>query len=300
MNKRFTSVALPLIASVIWGSAFVAQRMCAGIMTPFWINTLRNIIAAAVLGMLCLWRALRKGVSPGPKKDVIAGSLLCGLTMCGAMNMQQFGLIDTSSGKTGFITALYMVLVPVFSVVIGQKIGRRVWAAVALSAAGLYFLCVNGGFTVAFSDLILIGCAILYAVQILYIDKYTRTVDGYVLSCGEFLVAAAGSLVMALIFEAPPQAAGLAECIRPLLYLAVVSNGIAYTMEVISLRDGDPTLVTLLFSLESVFSAVAGAVILHERLTGRELAGCALMFAGVVLSQLPDRLPRGRRQTSGQ
>ena len=220
------------------------------------------------------------------------GSLLSGAALFAASNAQQFGLAaGASAGKAGFITALYIVLVPLAGVFTKKKPAPRIWLAVAVAVAGMYFLCISGGFSVAPSDLWLLACAALFAVQILAVDHFVQRVDGLVLSCGQFLTAA----LLSAIFLGRETITGAAvlSCLWPLAYIAVLSSCVGYTLQTLAQRDGNPALVSLLLSLESFFAAVFGALLLHERLSARELLGCGLMLAAIVLAELP-----GRRKTA--
>lgn len=283
--------AAPLIAAFIWGTAFAAQSICADYIEPFTFNALRGLIASITL--FIIYAVYRKAASkvatrePIPWKKLIPGSILCGLCLSAASNMQQLGLGDTSAGKAGFITALYIVIVPILGLFTGKKCGLRVWISVAVAVAGLYFLCITESFTVAPSDIYVFICAIVFGVHIMVIDKYTQSVEGILLSLGQFVVVTVVSGLGMLIFE-NPSIGGIAECILPTLYVGIFSSGVAYTLQIIAMRGANPTKISLLLSLESVFAVVGGAFI-GERLSGRELLGCVLMFGAVVLSQLPTK-----------
>lgn len=284
MNRRIRHTVLPLITAMIWGTAFAAQSMCADHVEPFTLNAARGAIAFVLLLLMCLVRRVRIA----DWRSLILGGLCCGLALCMASNVQQLGIETTSAGKAGFITALYIVLVPVGGVLLGKKSSWKVWTAVAIAVVGMYFLCMTEQFTVTPGDAYVALCAVLFAVQIMCVDHFVQKVDGMALSCAQFLVVAVGSAIGMLFFEAPT-AAGLRACIWPLLYIAVFSSCVGYTLQIIAQKDANPTVVSLLLSLESVFAVIGGAVLLQERLTGRELLGCALMMAAVVLAELPER-----------
>lgn len=289
-NNRHQSV-FALLAAIIWGAAFSAQSICAQYLGPFTITALRSLIAFAVLLAVCL---LRKKAGRGTRRDMIIGSLVCGAALFAASNMQQLALnTGASAGKAGFITALYIVLVPIGQIFFRQKIPSRHWLAVAAAVAGMYFLCITGGFSVSPSDLYLLLCALLFAVQILCVDRFGARVDGLVLSCGMFLVVAVLSSLVALPLETITLG-GIAACIWPLLYIAVFSSCLGYTFQILAQRGGDPALVSLLLSLESLFAAVFGAVLLGERMSAHELVGCALMIAAIVIAELPARSARAK------
>ena len=285
---------LPLLAALIWGTAFVAQSVSADHIEPFTFNAARSAIAFVTLLLVCAaFSAVRKrrggeeeAAPKGSRKDLILGGLCCGVLLTIASNLQQAGLSDTSAGKAGFITALYVVLVPVFGIFFRRRASLQVWISVAIAVLGLYLLCITGSFTIAASDLYVLLCALVFALHILCVDHFAGRVDGVKLSCAQFLVMAVLSGAGALLFETPDPAE-LMACLWPLLYVGVFSSGVAYTLQILAQKDSDPTVVSILLSLESVFSVLAGAVILGDRLSPREYAGCVLMFAAVLLAQIP-------------
>lgn len=283
MKRNLRQTFFPLLTAMIWGAAFSAQSICSESLGPFTINALRFFIAFVVLLPVCLLR--KKG---GAWRDIVLGGLLSGAALFAASNAQQYGLAaGASAGKAGFITALYIVLVPLAGIFTKKKPALRIWLAVAVAVAGMYFLCISGGFSVAPSDLWLLACAGLFTVQILAVDYFVKKVDGLALSCGQFLVAA---LLSALFLGRETiTGAALLSCLWPLAYIAVLSSCVGYTLQTLAQRDGNPVLVSLLLSLESFFAAVFGALLLHERLSGRELIGCGLMLAAIVLAELPER-----------
>jgi len=284
MSNRIRHTVCPLLAALIWGLAFSAQSVCAEYLEPFSVNALRGLIAFVLLLVFCL---LRKKPF-GTWRDLILGSLCCGSALFFATNLQQFGLGGTSAGKAGFITALYIVIVPVTGVLFRKKVPAKVWIAVAFAVAGMYFLCLSEQFTVAASDLYVLACAFLFALQILCIDHFVQKVDGVALSCGQFLVVSVLSAVCMFAMESPT-VEGIRGCIWPLLYVAVFSSCVAYTLQIISQKGANPAVVSLLLSMESVFAVIGGALLLQERLTGREGFGCLLMMVAIVLAELPER-----------
>ena len=289
MKKRNTKqVILPLITSFIWGSSFVAQSLGAGKVGGFTFTAARSIPAVLVLGALVLiLRRVRheEKYTPQQKKDLLEGGLVCGIFLTLGTNLQQFGIADTTAGKAGFITALYVVLVPLFGLFFRRKVSGPVWIAVVLSVVSLYLLCIKGGFSLAPGDLLVLVCAVCFAVHILLIDHFTARCDGVKLSCLQFLFAAIWSTILALIFDTIDFHV-LWECILPLLYVGVFSCGVGYTLQILAQKDSNPTVVTILLSLESVFAVIAGAIILHQQMSLREYIGCALMFIAVVLAQV--------------
>lgn len=284
MKKNRHQSIFALLAAIIWGAAFSAQSVCAQYLGPFTITALRALIAFLVLLVVCL---LRRKSDCGTRRDIIIGSIVCGAALFAASNMQQLALnMGASAGKAGFITALYIVLVPIGQVFFKQKITPRHWLAVAVAVVGMYFLCITGGFSISPSDLYLLLCALLFAVQILAVDRFSARVDGLVLSCGMFLVVAVLSSLFALPLE-EITLGGIAACIWPLLYIAVFSSCLGYTFQILAQKGGNPAVVSLLMSLESLFAAVFGALLLNERMSTHELIGCALMIAAIVVAELP-------------
>ena len=288
MNPKIRQNLFPVLAAFIWGTAFVAQSVSSDYIPPFTFNLLRSLVAAVVLGGgLAVYRRFLKAKRPQAvkplarsRRDLLLGGLCCGTALGIAANLQQAGMAETSAGKAGFITALYIVLVPVLGLFLHKKAPATVWVGVVLAVAGLYFLCVNEALTLSRSDLLVMLCAFVFAGHILLVDHFTRTVDGVALSG-----------LGAALWEAPTWE-GIRQCVWPILYVGVFSSGVGYTLQILAQKDANPTVVSLLLSLESVFSVLAGAVILHDRLSGRELLGCGLMFLAVVLTQLPQRAPK--------
>lgn len=307
MNKKLKTSLLALLTALIWGTAFVAQDVCAPHVSPMYFNALRFSIAVVFLLVVKLVLApvknARRG-GEGPAKEapgnkrarfrmlVIAG-LLCGLALGVASNLQQAGMqAGTDAGKSGFITALYVVLVPLGGALLGRRIRGLYLAAIALAVVGLYLLCINGSFSLSAGDLLTLLCAVAFTVQILLIDRFAASLDPIDFCIAEFVAAALLSLLGMLIFESPNWSAALRFAL-PILYVAVFSCGVAYLLQIVAQREGDPTVVSLIFSLESVFSVIGGALILGQRMSAREYLGCALIFAAVVIAQFPE----GRRKS---
>ena len=233
------------------------------------------IVAYTVIGIAGIFR----------KKGYVG--ICCGTALAIASNFQQAGITaGTDAGKAGFLTALYVVLVPVFGLFFKRKVSLPVWVAVALSVVSLYLLCIKGSFRLAAGDLLVLVCAVCFAVHILVIDHFGATCDGVKLSCVQFLFAGLWSAVCIPFFE-HVDAAALLSCALPLLYVGVFSCGVGYTLQILAQKDSNPTVVTILLSLESVFAVIAGAIILHQSMTPREYLGCVLMFLAVVLAQIP-------------
>ena len=293
MHPRIRETVLPLLAAAIWGSAFVGQSIAGEYLPPFAVNAVRSVVAVITLAVVIWgfrrWETVKNGApKPQDKKKMIIGGILCGTVLTIATNLQQIGLVDTSAGKASFITALYIVIVPLCSIFAGRRLGLNVWCAVFLATAGLYFLCIQSGFTVQKGDFFVFLCALFFSAHILVIDHYTRFVDGIYLSFVQFFTCMVISGAISLLTE-EWTLAGIRYWILPILYVGIFSSGIAYTLQIIAQTGTNPAVVSLLLSLESVFGVISGAIVLHERMSGRELLGCALMFAAVILSQLPER-----------
>lgn len=289
--NRVRQNVLPLMTALIWGTAFVAQSVGARYMGPFTFNTLRAAIAFLFLLCLCaVRRRARRGLpgSRSSRRSLAVGGFFCGAALAVASAFQQIGLETVSSGKAGFLTALYIVLVPVLGLFLGRRAPKAVWLSVCLAVAGLYCLCVTEEFRISKGDFYLLLCALCFAVQILVVDHFSRRIDGVSLSCVQFLVMTVLS-VFGIWGETLPAPEMLAECLWPVLYVGVFSSGVGYTLQILAQKDSDPAVVSLLLSMESVFATLAGAVILHDRMSGREYLGCALMLAAVILAQLPER-----------
>ncbi len=292
---------LLLLAAFIWGTAFVAQSVGMEHVEPFTFTFARSIVGSAFLA-LCIWfirwmkagRGEAKIERPFVTKTEIVGGICCGIVLCAAVNFQQFGIVYTTVGKAGFITALYVVLVPVFGLFFKKKISFVVWICVGLSVIGLYLLCMTEGtFTLAFGDLMVLICAVLFTFQIMVVDYFSPKCDGMVLSCIQFLVCGMISGII-MLFTEHPSLHALWTAIIPILYAGVLSSGVAYTLQIIVQKDMNPTIASLIMCLESVVSALAGWVILGESLSARELFGCVLMFIAIVLAQVP--IPTRRKK----
>ena len=287
-RKSLRGSLLLLLGSVIWGAAFVAQRVGMDHMGPFSFNGIRMLLAAAVMTPVTLLTERKKSpeTAPDPKDQRRAG-LLCGVMLFAASSLQQMGLVTTTAGKAGFITALYVVLVPVAAWLLFRKNpGRIIWLGVAMAVVALYFLCIPAeGFTLQGGDLLEFGCAICYTVQILCVDHYAPKVSGVRLARDEFLITGVLSLLIALFTETMTWE-GIREALIPLLYSGIMSSAVGFTLQIIGQRDTDPTVASLLMCLESVFAVLTGAIVLGEKMTVRETVGCVMMFSAVILAQL--------------
>lgn len=293
-HNQVRQVVFPILAAFIWGTAFVAQDLCADSIGTFTFNATRYFIAVLALLVVIAVSDKAKKNKPTPtadekktaNKQLWLGGLCCGVALAIASNFQQAGLVaGTDAGKAGFITALYVVLVPVFGLFFKRKVSLPVWIAVVCSVVALYLLCIKGDFSLAAGDLLILVCAVCFAVHILVIDHFTAYCDGVKLSCLQFLFAGIISAVCMFLFETVDFAA-IWSCILPLLYVGIFSCGVGYTLQILAQKDSNPTVVTILLSLESVFAVIAGAIILHQQMTAREYIGCVVMFVAVILAQI--------------
>lgn len=290
----------PTLAALIWGTAFVAQSVAADHVQPFTFNTARAVIAFLFLLILVAgirkYRAVRREAMPRGAaywRDLLIAGVCCGLAMTVATNLQQKGLETTTAGKSGFITALYIVLVPLFGLFLHKKVSRAVWLSVALAVVGLYFLCIKESMTVSFGDFLTMLSAVCFAGHILTIDHFSARVDGVELSCMQFLVMTLASAIGMLAFETPEWET-LRMAAGSILYVGIFSSGVAYTLQILAQKGSNPTTVALLMSLEAVFATLAGALILHDKMSAREYMGCLIMLVAVMLAQIPESVWSGR------
>lgn len=287
-KRNLKGSLLLLLAAVIWGSSFVAQSVGMDYVGPFTFNCVRCFIGAAVLLPL-VFILDRSGLGKRPqttadKRTTLTAGLICGGVMFVATNLQQYGIQFTTVGKAGFITTFYIVIVPVLGLFMKKKCPLSTWLAVALALAGLYLLCITENFSIGLGDLLMLLCAVGYAFHILAVDRWSPLVDGVRLSFLQFLVCGALTAVPMFIFE-EPAVAPLFDAYIPLLYSGVMSCGVAYTLQILGQRDVPPAVASLIMSLEACVSVLAGWALLHERLSTRELFGCLLMFAAIILVQ---------------
>ena len=305
MTKTLRANLLLVLTATIWGTTFVAQGVAMDSMGPFTFNAVRLILAVIVLlptiRLLDRLFEKRNGHKPptmktmtrDQKRRLLIGGVVCGVILSGGMAFQQYGMVYSSPGKAGFITALYIVLVPVVGIAFKHRARLAVWIAVGLCLIGLYFLTVTEALTIGLGDVLLLICALFFTAHILVIAHYSPQVDGVRLSCMQFAVAAVIFSILTLLFE-KPQMASIVDGWIPIVYAGVLSCCVAYTLQIIAQKDTTPAVASLLMSLESVFAVLGQWVVLGELLTGRELFGCALMFIGIILSQLPERKPKSR------
>ena len=295
MSKKMRGNLMLLLTALIWGTAFVAQSAGMDHVQPFTYNGIRTLIGGLVLIPVIFFfdkiKPETQRLSADEQKQVNRNSLIggacCGVVLCVASSLQQFGVSMTTAGKAGFITALYIVIVPLMGVFIKKKIPKIIWLCVAIAVAGFYLLCVKEGFSIGTGDLLVLCCAFFFSIHIMVIDHFTAgKVDGVRMSCVQFLVAGVLAIICMFLFE-EPSLASIWDARVSIFYAGVMSCGVAYTLQILGQKDTDPTTATLLMSLESVFAALSGWVLLNEALSMKELFGCALVFVAVILAQIP-------------
>lgn len=298
-KQNLLGMLLLLIAATVWGVAFVAQSVGMNHLNAFAFNSIRNAIGVVVLlPVLGITRAVgrKKQLSSTNKKttvtplftrDLFIGGFVCGTALAIASNFQQLGIEHSTVGKSAFITTLYIILVPIMGLFWRKKVSPQVWISVVLAMIGLFLLCMkNEVFVLEIGDIYLILCAMFFTIQILCVDYYVQRVDGVALSIMQFFVTAALSGVGMLITGLPSWSDILGAAV-PLLYAGAISSGVGYTLQIVGQKMLPATVASLIMSLESVIAALAGWIILHEVLSAKELIGCVLVFASIILTQIP-------------
>lgn len=295
-NASLRGNLLLLLAAFIWGVAFVAQKEGGAEVGDLTFNGVRSLIGGSVLlvaiPILSKFGFVKLPVGKSQWKTTLIGGVLCGCALFLATNLQQIGISYTTVGKSGFITALYIVLVPILGIFLRKRTTLFNWLGVVLAVCGLYLLCVQGERGIHIGDWLLLGCALMFSAQILLVDHFVTKADGVCLSCIQFFTVGILNMPLMFAFEQPSLSAMTANWL-PILYAGVLSSGVAYTLQIVAQRDTHPTTASLLMSFESVFAVLAGWVILKEDLSAAELLGCGLMFAAVILAQLPPLRKKG-------
>lgn len=284
--SRLQSYIILFIASIIWGSAFVAQSAGMDYIGPWTFTCVRSIFACITIIILLpvIRRIAKQEKKPLDKTTVIAG-ICCGLALTPATLLQQIGIQYTTVGKAGFVTSLYCIFVPLFSIFLHKKVSKITWLSACIALVGFHFLCLSQSFTLSIGDAYVFGSAILFAVQILTIDHFVNKADGVMMSCIQFMVVSVLTFIPMMILE-KPSITLINSAMTSILYAGVLSNGVGYTFQIIGQKNADPTTATLIMSLESVFSAIFGLLLLHQSMTLSEAFGCVLVFAGVILAQI--------------
>lgn len=312
MNHKLKYNVLLMLAALIWGSAFVAQSVGMDYLGPFSFNCVRSFMGSLVL-LPVIWFMDRQkkekeqdaGVKPADAehrkenqdaegenarngKILLTGGLCCGGILTLSTSLQQIGIQYTTAGKAGFITALYILIVPLLGIVLGKKVGTKTWIGVGLAVLGMYLLCIKEGFSISYGDFMVLLCAVVFSLHILAVDYFSPKVDGIRLSCIQFFVCGCISAFPMVLME-QPHLSQILQAWLPLAYAGVLSSGVAYTLQIITQKHLNPTVASLLMSLESVFAVLTGWLVLKERLSVKELLGCVLVFAAIILAQLPQK-----------
>ena len=296
--------------ALIWGTSFVAQKAGMDYIGPFTFNGLRSLLGSLVLiPVILIMDAQRKKNSTkgqiaessvtdtsdmtgieksGSRKTLLIGGLSCGLMLFIGSSLQQHSMLYTTVGKVGFITALYIVIVPILGLFIGRKVRPVLWFCVALATAGLYLLCIKEDFSIGKGDLLVIACAFGFALHILVIDHFSPKTDGIKLSCIQFFVCGVFSIPFMFLFETVDWS-NILDCWLQISYVGVMSCGVAYTLQILGQKYTEPTIASLILSLESVFAVIFGILLLNEQVSGREIIGCIIMFSAFLLAQLPSK-----------
>ena len=306
-SKKLISSLLLILAALIWGVAFVAQSVGMKYIGPYTFSFIRCMIGGMVLLPVIYFmrdkNSSTKNTGTKNNRTLIIGGTLCGICLCVATNLQQFGLLYSSSGKAGFITTCYIVMVPIIGIFFKKKTHLNIWIGVLIALIGMYFLCILAddgsvntireiiylniaGIRINIGELYLVLCAIAFSFHIITIDHFSPLTDGIKLSCIQFFVSGLLSGVAMLIYEKASMTAVI-DALIPILYTGVLSSGVAYTLQIIGQKNLNPTVASLLMSLESVISVLAGWIILGQSLSAYEIIGCILIFCAVVLAQLP-------------
>lgn len=300
MTKELRNSLCLILTALVWGVAFVAQRQGGATAGPYTFNCIRSLMGAVVL--LPVIRFLdgrtenHKPQTQQNKRRLWIGGILCGAVLFVASTFQQMGMYyGTTAGKAGFLTACYILLVPVLGIFVGKKCHWNVWVGILTAVVGLYFLCLTEGFSFYVSDVLVLLCAVCFSVHIMVIDYFSPLVDGVRMSCIQFLICGVLGLVPMIGVEVIRAPGGLQGWMQmfggwevwiPLLYAGIMSCGVGYTLQIIGQNGINPAIASLLMSLESVFSVLAGMLILHETMTGREILGCVLVFGAVIFAQM--------------
>lgn len=291
MSKRMLGNLMLLVAAMIWGAAFVAQTVGMDYIGPFTFQAVRCFLASVVL-LPVIWLTDKKG---NPHKPITAADhkrqnfygIVCGILLFAACSLQQVGLQYVEAGKAGFITSLYIILVPLAGLLFGKKIKPWVWVSVFLAVVGLYLLCASD-MSIGKGELLVLGCSLAFAGHILVIDKVSDRLDGVRLSSMQFLVVGLISVVV-MLFTETVDLRSILQCWLPICYAGILSGGVGYTFQILGQVHTDPTVASLLMSLESVFAMLFGWLLLQQRISVVEMFGCVLVFAGVILAQLPGK-----------
>lgn len=300
-NKTALGNMLLILTALIWGCAFVAQSVGMDYVGPFTFNGTRCIIGGIVLVIAnIVFDAIKKkngtyaSLEPFERKELIKGGVICGVIVFVASTVQQFGIAQTTVGKAGFISVLYILIVPFLGLLLRQKLPKRIWLCCIIALGGLYLLCMNESLTLSKGDFTVLISAVAFAVHIIAIDHFAPKVDCVKLSCIQFLVAGVLCLICMFVFE-EPKIESILDAWLPIFYAGALSGGVGYTLQTVAQKWTKPSVASLLMSLESVFAVLAGAIILRQIPTLRETAGCILMFISIIIIQLPEKQKAGEK-----
>ena len=292
MNKRLKGTLILMLTAIVWGISFVSQSVSMELIEPNTFCGIRTLIGALSLVPVILVMdnsKKKKGTQTNyNKKTLIYGGIICGIILCISATIQTYGLKYTTAGKAGFITAMYMVLVPIYGLFLGRKIRPATLFSVLIAVVGMYFLCIKEGFRLEFGDLLVLVCAFTFAFHIMAVDYFSPRVDGVKLSFLQFAVCGTINIILMFLFEEPVMA-DILKCTVPILYAGVMSCGVAYTLQIIGQKYAEPAVASIVMSLESVFAALAGWLLIGQAMTLREIFGCVLMFAAITIVQLPEK-----------
>ena len=299
MSKNMKGNILLFITAFIWGCAFVAQRTGMEYIGPLTFNGIRSLVGGVTLLLFLLIRNKlykcnqKDKEKEGTKKQPSVGftvfcGVICGICLFAGTTLQQLGMVYTTAGKAGFITAFYIVLVPLLGIFLKKKIRLVAWIGVMLAMVGLYLLCVGEDFTVNKGDILVLLCSFAFTIHITFVDKVSQQIDGVVISCIQLFVCGLISVVGIVIFEEVDWNLVM-QCAIPILYAGVLSCGVAYTLQIVAQKYTEPTVASMIMSLESVFALLSGMIILKESITPYEVLGCVIMFVAIILAQLPEK-----------
>ncbi len=288
-SKSLRSSLLLLLTAIIWGLAFVAQSKGMEFVGPLTFSFSRCVIGAVFLYILIkLFPKVFKRQEEYSKSSTIIGGVICGVILAFAMGTQQIGIASTTVGKAGFITALYIVIVPIINMFFGYKTDTKIWICVLFALVGFYLMSIHGGFSIGYGDLMVLISAIIYSIHIIVITRYSPKSDGVVMSMIQFAVAGVLFFIAMVLFE-DFRFKNVLSAALPILYAGILSTGIGYTLQIVAMKDIDPTIGSMILSLESVFALIGGIIILGETMTTRESIGAALVFIASFVAQLPSR-----------
>ena len=295
--KNLKGNLMLLLTAFIWGIAFVAQSVGMDYVGPYTLNAVRFLLGGIVL-IPCIFilNKLNKNEDEekNDNKKLIIGGIVCGFFLFAASTFQQLGIMYTSVGKAGFITALYIILVPIIGIPLKRKASGIIWISAVIAVIGMYLLCVNEGFSISFGDVLVLICALLFSGHILAVDYFSPYVNGVKLSCIQFFTCGILSGILMFIFE-EPTIEGIVGARIPILFSGIMSCGVAYTLQILGQQNTNPFIASLLMSLESVFAVLAGWVLLGQALSVKETIGCILMFTAIIMAQVPAKVKNKER-----